>query len=167
MWQGENLSPLLFALFLNDMERSFENLGSSGIDLNKEFETKQFFSKLLLLLYADDTVILADSKEDLQKSLDNLAIYSKTWKLKVNTEKTKVMIFSRSGKNNKNLTFKFGGEPIEIVNEFKYLGIVFRNNGRFINAIKFIKTQANHGGGFSAKFRVGGCRPQFENVTVG
>ena len=25
----------------------------------------------------------------------------------------------------------------------------------------------NHGGGFSAKFRVGGCRPQFENVTVG
>ena len=23
------------------------------------------------------------------------------------------------------------------------------------------------GGGFSAKFRVGGCRPQFENVTVG
>ena len=141
--QGENLSPLLFALFLNDMERSFENLGSSGVDLNKEFETKQFFSKLLLLLYADDTVILADSKEDLQKSLDNLAIYSKTWKLEVNTEKTKVMIFSRSGKNNKNLTFKFGGEPIEIVNEFKYLGIVFRNNGRFINAIKFIKTQAN------------------------
>ena len=34
--QGENLSPLLFALFLNDMERSFENLGSSGVDLNKE-----------------------------------------------------------------------------------------------------------------------------------
>ena len=83
------------------MERSFENLGSSGVDINKEFETKQFFSKLLLWLYADDTVILADSKEDLQKSLDNLAIHSKTWKLKVNTEKTKVMIFSRSGKTMK------------------------------------------------------------------
>ena len=23
------------------------------------------------------------------------------------------------------------------------------------------------GGGFSAKFRLGGCRPQFQNVTVG
>ena len=28
-------------------------------------------------------------------------------------------------------------------------------------------SQCTGGGGFSAKFRLGGCRPQFQNVTVG
>ena len=34
-------------------------------------------------------------------------------------------------------------ETVDIVNEFKYLGIVFKNNGRFLSAIKLIKAQAN------------------------
>ena len=42
------------------------------------------------------------------------------------------------------LDLNFGGEPIEIVNVCRYIGIAFRNIGRFIIAIDFMKTQANN-----------------------
>ena len=49
--------------------------------------------KLYLLLYADDIVILAESREGLQEGLDILAEYCKIWKSTVNKDKTKIMIF--------------------------------------------------------------------------
>jgi hypothetical protein len=44
------------------------------------------------------------------------------WKLKVNTDKSKVMVFSR-GKLPRNLNFSLNGEKLEIVNSLNYLGI--------------------------------------------
>jgi hypothetical protein len=51
--------------------------------------------KPFVLLYADDTVIMAESCEDLQAQLNVLGEYCKKWKLKVNAEKTIIFIFSR------------------------------------------------------------------------
>jgi len=67
-----NLSPLLFAIFLNDrvgyLSQKFEgfNLTSAEIDKQVDSCNLEMFLKLYLLLYADDTVIFAESKEDLQ-----------------------------------------------------------------------------------------------------
>ncbi len=61
-------------------------------DLEDEFDN---FLKLFTILYADDTVLLAESKEDLQKQLDNLYTFCELWKLKVNIDKTKIVILSR------------------------------------------------------------------------
>jgi hypothetical protein len=44
-------------------------------------------------LYADDTVIMAESREDLQAQLNVFGEYCKKWKLKVNAEKTNIFIF--------------------------------------------------------------------------
>ena len=49
--QGECLSPLLFSLFLNDIEEQFILSGFHGIDLN--------MFKMFMLLYADDIVIFS------------------------------------------------------------------------------------------------------------
>ena len=46
------------------------------------------YLKLYILLYADDTVIMAESHEDPQVQLNLFVEYCKKWKLKVNAEKT-------------------------------------------------------------------------------
>jgi hypothetical protein len=47
------------------------------------------------LLYADDTVILAESKEELQAALNSMYLYCKTWDLEINASKTRIVIFNR------------------------------------------------------------------------
>ena len=78
--QGECLSPLLFSLFLNDIEDQFITSGLDGIDID--------MFKIFMLLYADDIVVFADSVEDLQNNLNVLAEYCTRWKLKINVLKT-------------------------------------------------------------------------------
>ena len=68
-----------FPCFLNDIEDVFMNKGLSAIDVN--------FFKIVLILYADDIVIFAESKDELQRSLDALLEYCNRWKLVVNTRK--------------------------------------------------------------------------------
>ena len=53
-------------------------------------------------MYADDTVILANTAAELQKTLDNLERYCAKWKLKVNPKKAKATIFGK-GKTDKAL----------------------------------------------------------------
>ena len=65
--QGECLSPLLFSLFLNDIEEQFIRSGIEGVDVD--------MFKVFLLLYADDIVIFSNSAEELQKGLDLLSEY--------------------------------------------------------------------------------------------
>ena len=141
--QGENLSPLLFSIFLNDLEDFLcENGNLTGVSCasNDVNDVMFMYLKVFVLLYADDTVIIAESAEDLQKSLTAYALYCETWKLLVNGSKTKIVIFSRGRLQNFN--FVLNDESIEIVKEFKYLGILFSRSGSFSAAKKHIAAQA-------------------------
>ena len=91
--QGENLCPFLFALFLNDLQSFLGKENLPGIKTISEKNEENL--KLFVLLYADDTVIMAESREDLQARLNIFGEYCQKWKLKVNVEKTKIFIFSR------------------------------------------------------------------------
>ena len=53
------------------------------------------FLKLFVLLYADDTIILAENERDLQTVFDSVQEYCTKFKLIMNTNKTKIIIFSR------------------------------------------------------------------------
>ena len=55
-----------------------------------------------MLLYADDTVILAKTELDLQYSLNCLFEYSSLWKLNVNKSKTKIVIFGSNSRSTRN-----------------------------------------------------------------
>ena len=83
-----SLSPLLFSLFLNDIT-DFISEGSHGVDLD--------MCKLFVLLYADDLVIVSETRIELQRLLDKLKLYCQKWKMKVNTDKTKVIVFRNRG----------------------------------------------------------------------
>ena len=132
--QGENLSPLLFAIYLNDfknfLREKYEGLTKVSTSVLEELN---FYFKIFCLLYADDTLILAESDIQLQKALDGLHNYCNKWALKVNTDKTKVPVFS-TGKITRFKSFKFVENSIDVVDDYVYLGTTFNFNGKFHKA---------------------------------
>lgn len=128
--QGENLSPLLFAIFLNDFNEYIASR-SQGIELDRSrSKTQEMNNDLCILLYADDTVVFGDSAKDLQRKLDLVQEYCTQWKIQINTDKTKIVIFSR-GKVRSFPQFTINDLSIEIVSDFSYLGVIFNYNGKF------------------------------------
>ena len=87
--QGECLSPFLFSMYLNDIEDEFYLHRPEGIYVGS--------CKLFLLLFADDITIFAETAEGLQIGLVILESYCNRWKLTVNIEKTKIMVFRKGG----------------------------------------------------------------------
>jgi hypothetical protein len=49
-------------------------------------------------MYADDTVLFAESAFELQNLLNKLEVYSKSWNLSVNATKTKIVVCRNGGK---------------------------------------------------------------------
>ncbi|MCG8044774.1 MAG: reverse transcriptase domain-containing protein, partial [Candidatus Thiodiazotropha endolucinida] len=151
--QGECLSPFLFSMYINDLEQELIQNGIDGIDIG--------MLKLYLLLYADDIVIFSMSSEGLQKGLDVLSEYCNRWKLTVNTDKTKVMIFRKGGNLARNLVFSFQDSTIEIVNKFVYLGITFSTGGSFNETHKTLSGQA-----LKAIFKLNQYLYNFTNIST-
>ena len=70
-------------------------------------------------MYADDIVLLSQTANGLQKLLCRLEDFCTRWNLKVNIDKTKVIIFNKSGRILKGHNFLFGYNMIKLVNEAK------------------------------------------------
>ena len=77
--QGEVLSPILFSFFIEDLELYMQKNLDSFIEFDEMI--------LILLLFADDMVIIGKSPEELQQSIDLLHNYCLEWNLEVNVQK--------------------------------------------------------------------------------
>ena len=77
-------------------------------------------------------VVLAETPEDLQTSLDSLYQHCLNWGLDVNTVKTKCMFFRKRGGLLNNEKWLNIGKVNETVNDFNYLGVVFNYTGTFV-----------------------------------
>ena len=77
------MSPFLFSIFLNDLEDYFcqlEGIPLENIRDTLESELHVYCKLLVIVLYADDTVILFESKDGLQKALYIFELYCEIWK---------------------------------------------------------------------------------------
>ena len=131
--QGEVMSPILFSFYLNDFEITFINDNCKSVEIQD--------INLFLLLFADDLVLFSETPEGLQQMLNSLYSYTKKWNLKVNVEKTKIVIFRNGGNVKQDETWYYDEIQIDITNEFKYLGMLFYFNGKFLKTQKHVSEQ--------------------------
>ena len=75
---------MLFNIFLNHLVTEINSLG-----LGMKIENL----KLSILMYADDTVLLPDTTDNLQKILNHVYEWCRKWQLSINPVKTEVMHF--------------------------------------------------------------------------
>lgn len=120
------------ALLLNDLETCLLNENNFGLNIFDR--SLQDYLKLAVLLYADDTVLFAENEEELQQLLNKFYIYCSRWKLTVNPEKSKIVIFGDRFRHHDNISFN--GQPIEIVDCFKYLGVILPKSRNFYQTKK-------------------------------
>ena len=84
--------------------------------------------------YADDTVLIADSAENLQSLLNTVVARRAEYGLTINTAKTKCMVISKSGDERCNLIME--NNTIEQVQYFNYLGSYITSDGRRTKEIR-------------------------------
>ena len=123
--QGCSLSPILFALFINELHSFMLENDVRGIQV---FPSAL---EIFILMFADDIALIADTVRGLQMKLDILKTFCIENKLTVNVDKTKVLVFKRGGNLSRRENWKFGEQPLEIVNGYTYVGIYFSNRLSF------------------------------------
>ena len=117
--QGDNLSPNLFNLYINDLPSYFDKtcdpVSLNSYDIN-------------CLMYADDVVMLSSTEKGLQNCVNKLYNFATDWKMSINTKKTKVLLFSNNSRL-KGPEIKYNNTIIENVKQYTYLGMVFSSSG--------------------------------------
>jgi hypothetical protein len=121
-------------MYINDLEQHLSD-SQNGITI--------CHVRLLLLLYADDVVVFANSASELQCQMDKLYQYCNKWKLRLNTSKSKIVVF-RKRKLNEVENWHFGNSEIEVEQNIPYLGILFSSNGLFTQAQCKLADQAKN-----------------------
>lgn len=126
--QGSVLSPLLFAVYINDIP------------------TKETSNVAQSLLFADDlvTFFMFNKTGGLEKTankyLKDLENWLSKWKMKVAASKCNYIIFSKD-KAKTRLKLKICGELIPYTDRIKFLGMTFDNRLSFSEHIKEIRAK--------------------------
>ena len=122
--QGCVLSPYLFNIYTEFIFREVDEL--KGISINGK--------NLNNIRYADDTALMADSEEKLQKIVDEVKHHSSKGGLEMNVKKTKVMLITR--KPERPIEIKVDDASLERVHMFKYLGTQITEDARTETELK-------------------------------
>lgn len=85
------MSPLLFNIYVADLEKCMEK---RGIGVKEK-------DRIQSIAYADDIVLVAKNREALMDMMDILRRLLRERSLTLNTEKIKVLVFNKTGKERK------------------------------------------------------------------
>ena len=142
--QGCVLSPILFALYIRELGVELVNSGK-GVRVGDE--------KIPGLFFADDIVLMADTREELQDLLKITGEYGNKWRLEFSEEKSQVMSLGQKHRQGHkwtvgNFNLPEGREKvirIGEVDDYEYLGVRIKATGQgmFSHHIEKIKQKVN------------------------
>ncbi len=116
-------------MYINDLVANLQNGSTDPITIGD--------LSINSLLYADDIILLSSSEKGLQNSLDILDKFCTSWKLEVNKQKSKVIVFNSNGKTYIN-KFTFDNNTLETVKSYCYLGITISYTGNLNISINLL-----------------------------
>ena len=132
--QGCPLSPLLFAIYISELDNRLEKNCLGGLVIGGK--------KVFCLAFADDLILMAKSPSELKDMGRALARFAKAKELEINEEKTKVLVFNKGSRSTKE-RWEINSLIFEEVKSFVYLGIVFQQNGEFTKHHRAVSRKAN------------------------
>ena len=132
--QGCVLSPLLFNIFLSDLQDTLEKNENYPISFGPN-------ERIGCLIWADDLVLLSKTEEGLQNMINDLGIYAENNGLSVNVIKTKVMIFNKTGRLMRRNLY-LNNIKLDTVRQYKYLGFIMTPSGEISSGLHDLKDRA-------------------------
>ena len=125
--QGSSISPLLFLIFINDID----------VELDPDTTAS---------LFADDTAawmkdgkIRGSNRVLMQQEIDKILEWADKWKMKVNEDKTKVMVISSSNRDGAwDPMFHAGDQDVDPVKDHRFLGVKVDNSLRFTTHVSTV-----------------------------
>ena len=121
--QGCNISPILFILFINDIDDIFDQDQCQPPSILK--------LPLNHLLHADDLVLISETKNGLQQCLNKLQKYCEKNRVTVNNKEIKVIMVQKRKSKIVPTNLSFAGKTTDFCNSYTYLGSIISNTGNF------------------------------------
>lgn len=150
--QGTVLGPLLFLLYINDINDVVNNTCE-------------------IIQYADDTMIFTHGcnmqsiKQNLECNISGLSRFFQMHKLILNLEKTKfIIIAGRKNQNSDSVSLVIDGYEVKPVKNAKYLGVIVDNRLSFADEVSSILRKMAQG--IKAIYRVRDFVPQKTRVLL-
>jgi hypothetical protein len=114
--QGAVLSPFLYSVYVNGLHKALRDKG---------YGVMVYGRQVPLLMYADDIVLLARSPREMGLMHRVLDDYARKWRFTVNNRKSDIVVVGTSAQRAfvRALYWSLGGREIEVVKEYKYLGL--------------------------------------------
>ena len=131
--QGCVLSPLLFNIYMCDLPKTLNNDNCQPAKIGQR--------KIPCIMWADDLVIFSESDYGLQTMLTELGKYTDNNGLEINVDKTKCMIFNKTGRLI-HRNYKHKKMHIKTVREYKYLGFIITPSGEINTGLQDLKARS-------------------------
>ena len=109
-------------MFINDLVDYLRVHCGDGIYVSREADS------LISLLFADDVAGFSDSVGRLQRIIDSIASFCDLVGMKINLEKTKIIVFRNGGPLRGVEKWFYNGDPIEVVHFTSILECILHLN---------------------------------------